>query len=231
MRVGRTFAARTYGDLAALTADLPAGLAAAGSTPARPGRPCGGRWPGRPPGRAAAWSSRPPPYGIALVDPGPTPGPIAMSWAPLCVLLAFFAVITALGILSTGWAPHWSSGAPAAAAPARTHGHAPAANGTRSRARPGSPRPPPSARTAPTCRPTSRRRPRRPAFPPPRAGRAPRGTSQHQARPDTGETSTGTVPRPLLPGWRPPVSLPLCSVAEETAMATGPGRGRRTAAA
>jgi hypothetical protein len=36
LRVGQTLAARTYADLAALTADLPAGLAAAKpSTPAR----------------------------------------------------------------------------------------------------------------------------------------------------------------------------------------------------
>ena len=52
-RAGQALAARTYADLAALTADIPPGPAAAGRR-ARPLRPAAGRWPGRPPRRASA---------------------------------------------------------------------------------------------------------------------------------------------------------------------------------
>ena len=68
VRAGRALAARTCGDLAAVTAGIPANgpaaadLAAAGRR-ARLPRRAAGRWPGRPPGRAAAWSSRSPPCG------------------------------------------------------------------------------------------------------------------------------------------------------------------------
>ena len=60
-RVGQTLAARTYADLAALTADIPPAPAAQPrpGRRARPARHAAGRWSGRPPGRAAAWSSRP----------------------------------------------------------------------------------------------------------------------------------------------------------------------------
>ena len=71
---GRALSARTYADLAALTADIPAADIPAADIPAadipaadipaasrpwprRPGRPAryaAGRWPGRPPGRAPA---------------------------------------------------------------------------------------------------------------------------------------------------------------------------------
>ena len=73
-RAGQALAARTYADLAALTADIPA-AAPAPAGPARPPAPAAaGRWPGRPPGRAAAWSSPPPPCGsTSSLDPG-TPG-------------------------------------------------------------------------------------------------------------------------------------------------------------
>ena len=55
VRAGRALAARTRAELAALTADIPGGLAAAGPTlPAGPGPRAQRRWPGRPPGRAAA---------------------------------------------------------------------------------------------------------------------------------------------------------------------------------
>jgi uncharacterized protein DUF1707 len=50
LRVGQTLAARTYADLAAVTADLPAGLAVA--NPSQPARPQGG--PMRRPGRMIA---------------------------------------------------------------------------------------------------------------------------------------------------------------------------------
>ena len=73
VRAGQALAARTRADLAALTADIPGGPAAAG--PVRRRRPCGparlrprrcaaGRWPGRPPDLAAAWASRSPPCGL-----------------------------------------------------------------------------------------------------------------------------------------------------------------------
>ena len=53
-RVGQALAARTYADLAALTADLPAGLAAAEPRTSPPG--CG--WASSPsPTRLAGWSS------------------------------------------------------------------------------------------------------------------------------------------------------------------------------
>ncbi len=101
-RAGRALAARTYADLAALTADIPAAPAAAG--PACPPAPARRR----PLARAAAKS------GICLViataavraafilDPGP-PGPTPYhSWAKPMLLLAFVAVVTALCILGHG---------------------------------------------------------------------------------------------------------------------------------
>ena len=57
VRAGQALAARTYADLAALTADIPAAPATA--EPARP--PAAGHWPGRPSRRASACSSRSPP--------------------------------------------------------------------------------------------------------------------------------------------------------------------------
>jgi hypothetical protein len=101
-RAGHALTARTCADLAALTADIPAGSAAAGS--ARPPAPVRRR----PLARAAAKS------GICLViaaaaiwaaflaDPdGPGPNPYR-SWAPKLLLLAFFAVLAALGFLGYG---------------------------------------------------------------------------------------------------------------------------------
>ena len=69
-RAGRALAARTRTELAALAADIPAVPAApagpVGAGPARPpARHAAGRWPGRPLGRASAWSSRSPPCGSA----------------------------------------------------------------------------------------------------------------------------------------------------------------------
>ena len=68
-RTGRALAARTYADLAALTADIPAEPPAAAVVPVAagpagarlPARRSAGRWPRRPPYRACAWASRPPP--------------------------------------------------------------------------------------------------------------------------------------------------------------------------
>jgi hypothetical protein len=80
VRLGQTFAARTCGELAALTADLPAGLAAAGPAPARPARR-------RPLAKAAAGSGGCLVIAAAavrafdLADPGPTPSVIPKYWA------------------------------------------------------------------------------------------------------------------------------------------------------
>jgi Domain of unknown function (DUF1707) len=49
-RAGQALSAQTRADLAALTADIPV----------VPSAPAAGRWPGRPPSQAAAWSSRSP---------------------------------------------------------------------------------------------------------------------------------------------------------------------------
>ena len=101
-RAGRALAARTHADLAALTADLPADPAAAGS--ARPPA-VARRWPlARAVGKSgicliiAATAVRL----ASLADPGP-PGPTPYhSWAPLCLLIAFSAVLAALGFLGHG---------------------------------------------------------------------------------------------------------------------------------
>ena len=103
VRAGRALAARTRADLAALTADIPGSPAAAG--PARPPTPAPVR---RPLALAAARS------GICLViaaaavrvafladSDGPGPNPY-QSWAPLCLTLAYLAVLTALGIFIHG---------------------------------------------------------------------------------------------------------------------------------
>jgi Domain of unknown function (DUF1707) len=103
VRAGRALAARTRAELAALTADIPGDPAAAG--PARPPTPAPVR---RPLASAAAGS------GICLViaaaavrvafladSDGPGPNPY-QSWAPLCLTLAYLAVLTALGIFIHG---------------------------------------------------------------------------------------------------------------------------------
>jgi Domain of unknown function (DUF1707) len=101
-RVGQTLAARTYADLAALTADLPAGLAAA--RPARPPAPVRRH----PLARAAAGSGGC--LGIAaaaiwaasLAASGP-PGPNPYgAWPFPLLVVALFAVLTALGFFGFG---------------------------------------------------------------------------------------------------------------------------------
>ena len=102
VRAGRALAARTRAELAALTADIPGGLAAAGPTARRP----------RPPRRPLAWAAAGSGSCLViaaaavriafLVDPDrPGPNP-HQSWAPLCLTLAYLAVLTALGILING---------------------------------------------------------------------------------------------------------------------------------
>ena len=100
-RVGQTLAARTCTDLAALTADIPPGPAAAGS--ARPPAPARRR----PLARAAVKSgscliiAAAAIWAHPLLDPGARSAPYE-SWAALMALLAFFAVVAALGILGYG---------------------------------------------------------------------------------------------------------------------------------
>ena len=107
-RAGRALAARTYADLAALTADIPPRPPAA--RPARPPAPVRRR----PLARAAAKS------GACLIiaaaatrvlaflvaEDGhyrgiPGANPSYESWAPLALLLAFAAVCTAIGIMGS----------------------------------------------------------------------------------------------------------------------------------
>jgi Domain of unknown function (DUF1707) len=101
VRLGQTFAARTCGELAVLTADLPAGLAAAGPAPARPARR-------RPLAKAAAGSggclviAAAAVRAIDLADPGPTPGVIPKYWGTVFVLIALVAVVAAFGIMAKG---------------------------------------------------------------------------------------------------------------------------------
>ena len=109
-RAGRTLAARTCADLAALTADIPA--AAGTARPPAPARR-------RPLAKAAARS------GICLViagaavrlaflvDPdGPGPNPYH-SWARWCLLIAFPPQWWHWASWSTGWRPRGSRDAPA----------------------------------------------------------------------------------------------------------------------
>ena len=101
-RAGQALTARTRADLAALTADIPAGTAAAG--PARPPAPARRR----PLARAAAGSGGCLVIAFAAVrvaftlDPdGTGPNPYH-SWAKPFMLLAVAAVLTALGIVVLG---------------------------------------------------------------------------------------------------------------------------------
>ena len=105
-RAGRALSARTYADLAALTADIPAAPAVAAT--ARPPAPVRRR----PLARAAAGSGAcliiaAAAWRVAtIVDPGARPTPYD-SWAAPMALLAFFAVVAALGILGCGVAASW----------------------------------------------------------------------------------------------------------------------------
>ena len=102
MRAGRALAARTRAELAALTADIPGGPAAAG--PARPPAPAPVRH--RPLARAAAGSGICLFIAVAavrvafLLNPD-GPGP-HHSGGPLLLTVAFLAVLTALGIFIHG---------------------------------------------------------------------------------------------------------------------------------
>ena len=107
-RVGQTFASRTYADLAALTADLPAGLAAAG--PARPPVPVRRR----PLPRAAAGAggcltiAAAAVWGAFILDPGPNvPGPPGALSPGLMFVIAFAAVIMAFGVTLNAVVTSW----------------------------------------------------------------------------------------------------------------------------
>jgi hypothetical protein len=105
VRAGQALAARTYADLAALTADIPPEPAEpAAARPARPPAPARRR----PLGRAAAQS------GVCLIiaaaairvgalfDPdGPGPNPYH-SWGKPFFFVAIFAVLAALGFMGNG---------------------------------------------------------------------------------------------------------------------------------
>jgi hypothetical protein len=104
VRAGRALAARTRVELAALTADIPGDPAAGG--PARPPAPAPVRR--RPLARAAAGSGSCLVIAAAAVrvafllnpdGPGPSPH---HSGGPLCLTVAFLAVLTALGIFIHG---------------------------------------------------------------------------------------------------------------------------------
>jgi len=103
-RAGRALSARTYADLAALTADIPAADIPAARPPAPVRR--------RPLARAAAGSGACLIIAAAawwvgsIVDPGARPTPYD-SWAAPLALLAFLAVVAALGILGYGVAASW----------------------------------------------------------------------------------------------------------------------------
>jgi hypothetical protein len=112
-RAGQALAARTYADLAALTADLPAADLPGADIPAAAG-PTGPPAPARrrPLARAAAGSGGCLIIAAAaigahpLLDPGARSAPYA-SWAVLMALLAVVAVVAALGIAGYGVAASW----------------------------------------------------------------------------------------------------------------------------
>jgi DUF1707 SHOCT-like domain len=100
-RVGRALAARTYADLAALTADLPADPAAAG--PPRPAAPARRR----PLARAAAQSGSCLLIAAAAVWAAGLAGPDGSGLNRLCALVAYFAVVAAVGFSWYGGYAAW----------------------------------------------------------------------------------------------------------------------------
>ena len=104
-RAGRALAARTFAELATLTADIPA--AAGPMWPPIPARPPA-RARRRPLARKAVGSGSCLTIAAVaarvagLVDPGPPAPSPYHSWAPLCLFVAFAAVVAALLILVLG---------------------------------------------------------------------------------------------------------------------------------
>ena len=173
-RVGQALSARTYADLSALTADIPA----AHVDPAAPG-PCagadgagaggapttsqGGRWVGRLPGHRV----RRPCRRGALRSGGAGPDPQHYMAAPF-ILLGFLAVFGALGILVVGVAASVNQRRSRRQPPPGPGGRAldgERPEGTGRLVPPGRP----ADKTKPTCALTSRRSADGP-FPPRRAG-------------------------------------------------------------
>ena len=111
-RTGRALAARTHADLAAFTADIPPGPAAA--APARAPAPARRR----PLARAAAKSGicliiTAAAIGVVVLDPG-GPGPQAPFWVGLMIVLGVSSLWTAVGIMGyavfTSWDERSSRG-------------------------------------------------------------------------------------------------------------------------
>ena len=154
-RAGQALAARTYADLAALTADIPPAPAAAG--PARPPAPAR-RWPLV---RAAAGSGGCLVLAFAAfwgatssIRVGPNS---LLRLGPLPLLVALVAVLAAVGHLGERGGHLMGAERPAGSCrPGRGGGHARTANGAAAPATSGSPRPP-HRRPTPTCGFTSHR--------------------------------------------------------------------------
>jgi DUF1707 SHOCT-like domain len=110
-RTSQALSARTYADLAALTADIPPAPAAAGL--ARP--PARARH--RPLARAAAKSGiclliAAAAIGAGILLPGDPGGPGPDPWAGLIVVLAVSGIWTALGIMTCALLTSWDQRAP-----------------------------------------------------------------------------------------------------------------------
>jgi Domain of unknown function (DUF1707) len=174
-RAGRALAARTYADLAALTADIPPGPAATGPA----GSPAPARR--RPLARAAAKSggcvviAAGAVWVGALFDPdGPGPNPYH-SWAKPFLLIALVAVVAALGILAGGVGTSLEQRRSRGQLPPRPGPGGDALDGERRDGTGHGPVPPASRtdQTRPDLRAHKSRQRRR--HTPTRAGRAPRG--------------------------------------------------------
>jgi hypothetical protein len=104
LRVGQTLAARTYADLAALTADLPAGPAAPAPAASGPAAPEPAAKPAGTPARTLAKAARR--SGLCMLIAFALVGFVALTNAESLVPLAFFtgvaAVIAASGFLGYG---------------------------------------------------------------------------------------------------------------------------------
>ena len=173
-RAGQAFAARTYGDLAALTADIPAGPPAPpAARPAR--RPARARR--RPLVRAAAKS------GVCLIVAAGgvvgavnlSPGPSGSLPATLMIFLAVFGIWTALGIMGHAVFTSWDQKSSRRRLPPRPGPGGPAPDaGQRGGTRDGLVPPGPHAGQAGADLRADRSRQRRPHAPA-REGRAPCG--------------------------------------------------------
>ena len=169
-RTGRALTARTYADLAGLTADIPPGPAAAG--PARPPAPARRR----PLARAAVTS------GICLIITAAAIGVVASRsrrprpppsfWVGLMVVLAVSSLWTALGIMGYAVFTSWDQRSSRGQLPPRPGPGGPALEGEQ-RGGTGNGPIPPGPRTDQTRADLRAHKPRQRI--PARAGRAPRG--------------------------------------------------------